>query len=167
MRLQWAFAVHLGLAKTPRLLWFIVRTHRLCIASAFTKDPQTLGSHVNGSINSIGTMGEVRHQHHQYHPDSLVLNNLFLSYPCPCALASQMSQYLHPLSVPSRHNSTCDESPYSISPSSSSAACPTRCTAQSGQYFLNIPGMPTQQNIRDADDVDKLANVAVSQGTSL
>jgi hypothetical protein len=39
-----------------------------------------------------------------------------------------------------------------------------RCTAQSGQYFLNIPGMQTQQNIKDADDVDKLANAAVSQG---
>ena len=77
---------------------------------------------------------------------------------------AEMSQYLRPLSIPSRHNSTCDESPYSISPSSPSSACPTPCTAQKAHYFLNIPGMQTQQNIKDADGVDKLANAAVSQG---
>jgi hypothetical protein len=69
-----------------------------------------------------------------------------------------MSQYLRPLSIPSRHNSACDESPYSQS------ASPTPGSAQSGPYFLNIPGMQTQQNIKDADGVDKLANAAVSQG---
>lgn len=75
-----------------------------------------------------------------------------------------MSQYLHPLSVPSRHNSTCDESPYSSSQSSPSAACTTPCTAQPGHHFLNIPGLQTQQSIKDADGVDKLANAALSQG---
>jgi hypothetical protein len=77
-----------------------------------------------------------------------------------------LAQYLRPLSVPSRHTSTCDESPCSSSHSSTSAASPTPLTPQSGRHFLNIPGLQTQQSIKDADDVDKLANAAVSPGTS-
>src|SRR6266404_4595443 len=76
-----------------------------------------------------------------------------------------MSQYLHPLSVPSRPM-TCDESPFSSpqSPTSTSNASPTSRTGQSGQHFLNIPGAQGQQSIKDADGVDKLANAGVSQG---
>ena len=85
--------------------------------------------------------------------------------PDPDTPTAGMSQYLRPLSIPSRHNSACDESPYSQS-SSPSAASPTPGSAQNGPYFLNIPGMQTQQNIKDADGVDKLANAAVSQGKS-
>lgn len=158
--------------------WFNVHTslvYRLRIIKQSQALGRLLGCHFNGSTNSLDTMADWTST--QYYPESpldptrpqLILLLPLTSEDNPVTVTlAEMSQYLRPLSVPSRHNSTCDESPYSSPQSSPSAACLTPCSAQSesGRYFLNIPGLQTQQSIKDADGVDKLANAAVSQGTS-
>lgn len=71
-----------------------------------------------------------------------------------------MSVYLHPLSIPSRNNSTSsDESPLSSS-AAWSASTPSR-RSSTGTHFLGIPGPSTPQ-IKDADSVDKEANAAAA-----
>ncbi|KAH9979592.1 hypothetical protein BGW80DRAFT_1279132 [Lactifluus volemus] len=78
-----------------------------------------------------------------------------------------MSHYLHPLSIPSRHNSLSDESPYSQTSPSSPADLSTPDSASRTPHFLHIPGPHPQPHIKDADNVDKLANAAISQGQIL
>ena len=75
-------------------------------------------------------------------------------------IATGMSHYLHPLSIPSRNNSL-DESPYSQSSTSGSRSTTPSRSASGDQHFLNIPGL-SSQHIKDADSVDKLATAAAA-----
>ncbi|KAI0258093.1 hypothetical protein BC834DRAFT_847640 [Gloeopeniophorella convolvens] len=79
-----------------------------------------------------------------------------------------MTQYLHPLSIPSRRSTTSDESPYTQSPtsiscSSSPASQCSRTTIPRSPHYLHVPGLPTQWNIKDADNADRLANAPASR----
>jgi hypothetical protein len=87
-----------------------------------------------------------------------LLNSSFFTLP-----SSEMSVYLHPLSIPSRNNSTSSESPLSQSVTSaawSTTTTPSRRSSES-THFLGIPGPSTPQ-IKDADSVDKEANAAAA-----
>ena len=136
------------------------------IASTFCSIHKHSGSYfcygTNSGIPSPNSPSNTTFEGTHYLPTSLTSN---FEVPLPTySPLTEMPHYLHPLSIPSRNNSTSDESPYSQSTPSTAWSTPS--SASRGPHFLNIPGQTAQQHIKDADNIDKLANAAVSQSKS-